>query len=194
MVTVHPFDQGPSMVARQPRETGGVPQEHEVASPTKAHHGAQQQNQNWPLAGPRNSTGGSATGLPGIGHDDGTRFYRLSGFYMTETGLGLLQPAGRVSANTSFDSSGGIPGLGGIDADATSSGLFQNGVSTFPVTQPPGGRKPLLKQPPPKRAQRQFERVWNVAGGMTGYVPESEDSPALADKDFRWVFGVFSVI
>jgi len=72
--------------------------------------------------------------------------------------------------------------------DATSTGILTSGNGpAFPMTQPPGGRKTLLDQPPP---QRPFDRGWN----LPGYAPvESEDPPTLPDMDFRF-FHAFSVI
>lgn len=42
-----------------------------------------------------------------------------------------------------------------------------------------GAKRTLIKQPPPKKAQRQFERMWNVAkpgaSGNDDYVDEMPD-------------------
>ncbi len=58
-----------------------------------------------------------------------------------------------------------------------------------------GAKRTLIKQPPPKRAQRQFERMWNVAkpGGAGGggddfdYEEEDTNGPANGgnEDEFR---------
>lgn len=60
----------------------------------------------------------------------------------------------------------GLPGLGGVEGEGNLS-----------------GRKTLLKQPPPKKEQRQFERVWNVSNH--GFIPEYEEAPVVMDPDYR---------
>lgn len=68
--------------------------------------------------------------------------------------------------------SGGIPGLGGLP-DTGDTGT--------------GGRKTLLKQPPPKKAQRQFERVWNVNSRLQGAMlgPADDGGPPGDTTDYR---------
>ncbi|KAK6020416.1 hypothetical protein OSTOST_13930, partial [Ostertagia ostertagi] len=49
-----------------------------------------------------------------------------------------------------------------------------------------GAKKTLIKQPPPKKAQRQFERMWNVSkpggGGFDDYDDEPEEEMFQAQQ------------
>lgn len=103
--------------------------------------------------------------IPGMGLD-GEMFEKLREPAMSTT------QASNVQISPSAQDSG-IPGLGGIS---------DFGDAAF------GGRKTLLKQPPPKKAQRQFERVWNVNSQLQGATlgPADEGGPPSADTtDYR---------
>lgn len=177
MVTTHPFDQSGGQMGQT--VVGGAVGRHyqqpaqEMESPTKRDvHPSGHQPVPWAAASNRGippSDIPSSNTLPGIGNDEATSVPT------DESG---------IANKTSFDI-GGIPGLGGVDAGAV--GEVGGGGPALPLTQPTN-RRSLLKQPPPKRTQRQFERIWNVAGagrhGSTG-APELEEAPALADSDFR---------
>uniref|UniRef100_A0A915KNQ5 Uncharacterized protein n=1 Tax=Romanomermis culicivorax TaxID=13658 RepID=A0A915KNQ5_ROMCU len=77
-------------------------------------------------------------------------------------------------------SSSAIPGLGGVELF----GGHGNGHSNLPLTLPAGARKTLLKQPPPKKAQRQFERVWNVSNDR--FSSEYDEGSSAADNEYRY--------
>lgn len=85
-------------------------------------------------------------------------------------GMGL---GDEVVGNLHDNIGGGIPGLGGN---------MPPGLGGMDMEGSQSGRKTLLKQPPPKKAQRQFERTWNVS---SQYVPDFEEPPMVMDPDYR---------
>ncbi|CAJ0581682.1 unnamed protein product, partial [Mesorhabditis spiculigera] len=80
-----------------------------------------------------------------------------------------------------------IPGMG-LDEEVyqemnrdVSSVHIGMSIDEFTPGQHSGARRTLIKQPPAKKAQRQFERMWNVAKPGTG--EDSYDNDAQMDED-----------